>query len=65
VHLENRGIEELVEFEHFPNVAVLYLNHNKVGSSILLTFGDPKAHRSGDELQGEASLPPTQQVEDA
>lgn len=30
VHLANRGVQQLVEFENFPNLEVLWLNNNKV-----------------------------------
>lgn len=30
IHLSNRNIEYLSEFEHFPNLEVLYLNNNKL-----------------------------------
>ncbi len=30
IHMGNLGIQELVEFEKFPNLEVLWLNGNKV-----------------------------------
>ena len=51
VHLSDRHLTRLENFEDFPNLEVVWLNNNNVSTYLILTISVTKPERHKNELQ--------------